>query len=104
MILKEFKRIKEKGIDAVELEKAKNHIKGSLMLSMESTSSRMSKLAKDELYFGRYFTLEEVVREINRVSLDQVQQLAKTLFDSKYLSLTALGKIDPGLLPQDLSL
>ncbi|MCG3116332.1 MAG: insulinase family protein [Candidatus Manganitrophus sp. SA1] len=104
LILKEFKRLKEKGVDPVELEKAKNHIKGSLMLSMESTSSRMSKLAKDELYFGRHFSLEEVVREINRVSLDQVQQLAKVLFDSKHLSLTALGKIDPTLLPQDLSL
>jgi len=104
LVLKEFKRIKDKGVDATELEKSKNHIKGSLMLSMESTSSRMSKLAKDELYFGRHYSLEEVVREINRVSLDQVQQLAKGLFDSKYLSLTALGKIDPSLLPQDLSL
>ncbi|MBI3803185.1 MAG: insulinase family protein [Nitrospirae bacterium] len=104
LILKEFKKLKEKGVEAGELDQAKNHIKGSLMLSMESTSSRMSKLAKDELYFGRHFSLEEVVREINKVSLEQVQGLAKSLFDSKYLSLTALGKIDPNLLPQELSL
>lgn len=104
LILKELKKLKDKGIDVVELEKAKNHIKGSLMLSMESTSSRMSKLAKDELYFGRYFSLAEVVGEINKVSLGQVHQLAETLFDPKYLSLTALGKVDPDEMPKELAL
>lgn len=104
LILKEFKKLKEKGIDGVELEKAKNHIKGSLMLSMEGTGSRMSKLAKEEINFGRYFSLAEVAREINKVSLRQVQELAHHLFDSKYLSLTALGKIDSKALPQELRL
>ncbi|MFY9271342.1 MAG: pitrilysin family protein [Candidatus Manganitrophaceae bacterium] len=102
LIAKEFKKMKEKGVDATELEKAKNHIKGSLMLSMESTSSRMSKLAKDELYFGRSFSLQEIVREVDRVSGKQVHRLADTLFDAKNFSLTALGKIDAGQLPQDL--
>ena len=103
LILKELRKMKDKGIDVVELEKAKNHIKGSLMLSMESTSSRMSKLAKDELYFGRYFSLAEVAAEINKVSMDQVRQLAENIFNPKYLSLTALGKIDPEMLPKELS-
>ncbi|HEY5599793.1 MAG TPA: hypothetical protein VIK48_03805, partial [Candidatus Manganitrophaceae bacterium] len=72
--------------------------------SMESTSSRMSKLAKEEIYFGRYFSLEEVIREINKVSLDQVQKLSQRLFDSKYLSLSALGNIEPKAFPQELTL
>ncbi|MFQ5781197.1 MAG: M16 family metallopeptidase, partial [Nitrospiria bacterium] len=103
-VVKELKKVKEKGIDGVELERAKNHIKGNLMLSMESTSSRMSKLAKDELYFGRCFTFREIIREIDKISLPQVQQLADSLFDPKFLSLTALGKINAKILPQTLCL
>lgn len=74
------------------------------MLSMESTSSRMSKLAKDELYFGRSFTFRDIIREINKVSLEQVRQLSGTLFDSEALSLTALGKIDAKMLPKSRTL
>lgn len=105
LILKELKKLKEKGIGPDELEKAKNHIKGGIMLNMESTSSRMSKLAKDEIYFGRHFPLKEIVGEIDKVSVAQVMDLARLLFDTKNLSLTALGKIDPStLLPQGLAL
>jgi len=104
LIIKELKKVKKKGIEALELERSKNHIKGNLMLSMESTSSRMSKLAKDELYFGRSFTFREIIREINKVSLEQVRKLGETLFDSESLSLTALGKINSKMLPKSRTL
>ncbi len=103
-IIKELKKLKKKGVEALELERSKNHIKGNLMLSMESTSSRMSKLAKDEIYFGRSFTFRDIIREINKVSLEQVRQLSGTLFDSEALSLTALGKIDAKMLPKSRTL
>ncbi len=105
LILKELKKLKEKGIGRDELEKAKNHIKGGVMLNMESTSSRMSKLAKDEIYSGRHLPLKEIVGEIDKVSVTQVMDLTHVLFNAKGLSLTALGKIDPAaLLPQGLTL
>ncbi|MFQ5579538.1 MAG: M16 family metallopeptidase [Nitrospiria bacterium] len=103
-VIKELKKVKKKGVKALELERSKNHIKGNLMLSMESTSSRMSKLAKDELYFGRSFTFREIIREIDKVSLEQVRQLSDTLLDSGSLSLTALGKINSKMLPQSRTL
>ncbi len=104
LILKELRGLKEKGLDAVEMEDAKNHIKGSIMLSMESSSSRMSKLARNELRFGRDFSLTEVIRQVNRVSKQQVHRLTQTLFDAKSLSLTALGKVDASVLPSNLNI
>lgn len=63
------------------------------MLSVESTQSRMSKLAKDELYHGRHLSLEEMTSEIDLISGDQILRLAHELFDSGSLSVTALGPI-----------
>jgi predicted Zn-dependent peptidase len=102
LILREFKKIRQKGVDKGELAMAKNHIKGSLMLSMESTSARMSKLAKEEIYFGRYFTLEEVLGEVEKVD-GSVQKLAYELFNPAYYSLTALGGVSRRNLPPPLA-
>ncbi len=103
MILKELRGMKEKGIDATELEEAKDHIKGSLMLGMESTSSRMSKLAKNELRFGRDFSLAAVLSEVNKIQKRQIDHLADLLFDPRSLSLTAIGNIEASALPDTLS-
>jgi len=58
LIVKEFRDLKESPVSEEELLRAKNHFKGSLMLSLESTSSRMSNLARQELYFGRFYSLD----------------------------------------------
>ena len=52
-------------VPEAELRRAKDHLKGSLMLSLESTSSRMSHLARQEIYFGRHFTMDEVLKSNN---------------------------------------
>ena len=65
-IIKEFQQLKQETIDDEELRRAKDHLKGSLMLSLESTSSRMSNLARQEMYFSRFFTLDELVESIER--------------------------------------
>ena len=93
LVRREMKRFHRQGIDRKELQRVKEQIKGGLMLSMESTQSRMSKLAKDELYHGRYLSLEEMTTEIDRISSDQILRLAHALLDSESLSVTALGPI-----------
>ncbi|MDQ6733473.1 MAG: insulinase family protein [Nitrospirota bacterium] len=93
LVRREMKRFHRQGIDRKELQRLKDQIKGGLMLSVESTQSRMSKLAKDELYHGRYLSLEEMTTEIDRISCDQILHLAHVLFDSESLSVTALGPI-----------
>ena len=92
-ITREFRQLKEELVSAEELRRAKDHLKGSLMLSLESTSSRMSNLARQEMYFGRFFTLDELVESIEAVSAEDVQRLAQTFFDSKQIALTVLGNL-----------
>jgi len=103
LILKALRGIKENGIDTIELEEAKNHIKGSMMLGMESTSSRMGRLAKNEIRFGRDFSLSSVLRQIDKVQKRHVHHLADRFFDLRLLSLTAIGNIDASDLPDTLA-
>src|SRR6266481_6437294 len=93
-ILKEFKLLKNERITDEELRRAKDHLKGSLMLSLESTSSRMSNLARQEMYFHRFFTLDELVHSIEVVTAEDVQRISQTLFDYKHIALTVLGNLD----------
>jgi predicted Zn-dependent peptidase len=93
-IVNEFRQLKQDGASAEELRRAKDHLKGSLMLSLESTSSRMSNLARQEMYFGRFFTLDELVESIEQVCAADVQRIAQAFFDPKQIALTILGNLD----------
>ena len=93
VILEELKALRDRGPDKAELEMAKENLKGSLMLSLESTSSRMSNLARQEIYFGRQFTLEETLKGIAPVTAKNVQALCRSLFQGHRLTLAALGNL-----------
>ncbi len=93
-VLKEFRSLKDDLVPEEELRRAKDHLKGSLMLSLESTSSRMSNLARQEMYFHRFFTMDELVDRIEAVSADQVREISRQLFDSKQIALTVLGNLN----------
>ncbi|MEJ8546434.1 M16 family metallopeptidase [Brevibacillus borstelensis] len=75
--------VTEHGITDKELNKGKEQLKGSLMLSLESTNSRMSRLGKNELLLGRHLSLDEIVAKIDRVSHESVHSVARQLFRSK---------------------
>jgi predicted Zn-dependent peptidase len=77
-----------------ELRRAKDHLKGSLMLSLESTSSRMSNLARQEMYFDRQFSLDETLESIERVTAGDVVRVARDLFANGSLGATILGQTD----------
>ena len=93
-IVKEFHELKEHAVSDEELRRAKDHLKGSLMLSLESTASRMTNLARQEMYFGRFFTLDELVESIEAVTAADVLRIAQTFFDSKQIALTVLGNLE----------
>jgi len=93
-IVNEFRQLKQNSILPEELRRAKDHLKGSLMLSLESTSSRMSNLARQEMYFQRFFTLDELVESIEAVDAESVQRIARTFFDPKQIALTILGNLN----------
>jgi len=93
-ILKEFRELKEKPVDEEELRRAKDYLKGSLVLGLESTSSRMSGLARNEIYFGRFFSLDELLESIEAVAAEGLRELARTFFDSRHIALTILGNLE----------
>jgi predicted Zn-dependent peptidase len=93
LILSEFTRLKQELVDEEELRRAKDYLKGSLMLSLESTTSRMANLARQEMYFGRFFGLNELVASIEQVSAPDVQQVAQSFFEPKQVALTMLGNL-----------
>jgi len=96
--LEEMRKIKLSGATAEELAAAKLHLKGSILLSLESTVSRMSGIARQEYYFGRQFTPDEIIAAIEAVTLDDIQQVAATIVDPDSLSLTLLGNLkNPGV-------
>jgi predicted Zn-dependent peptidase len=93
LVMRELRRLCMNGIRRDELTRAKTQMKGGVVLGLESTSSRMGKLAKDELHHGRRVSLDEVMAGIDRVSETQVLELGRALFDRRCLSVAALGPV-----------
>jgi predicted Zn-dependent peptidase len=93
LICREIRRIGTKGVERKELERAKTQMKGSLMLSLESSHSRMSKLAKDELTYGRHMSLEDLLVHIDRVNEEQAFNVARQFFKLDSLAITGLGPL-----------
>lgn len=93
LIRREMAELRERGPSPSELEVAKEHLKGSLMLSLESTSSRMSNLARQHMYYGRQFTLEEMLSGIEAVSVHAVRALSRSLFRDRPVALAAVGPV-----------
>jgi predicted Zn-dependent peptidase len=100
--LKELRDLKKNGVTAEELKRSKDHLKGSLMLSLESTSSRMNRLAKHELHLGSFLTLDQMIASIEAVRLEDVEALIGLLVDEERLALTTLGPLDRRNLPKEL--
>lgn len=101
-ILAEFRILKEELVPADELRRAKDHLKGSLMLSLESTSSRMANLARQEMYFQRHFSLDEILESIEEVSSESIQDLARLYFNPEHLGLAVVGSPDQAIGPEML--
>jgi predicted Zn-dependent peptidase len=94
LTIAEFRALKESPVSEEELRRSKNHLKGSLMLSLESTSSRMSNLARQELYFGRFFSLDEILAGIEAVTREELQSLAQEYFQTDLIAATVLGPLN----------
>ncbi len=92
-VIDEIRQLKDELIAEEELRRAKDHLKGSLMLSLESTSSRMSNLARQELYFKRFMSLDEMLESIEAVTREEVQQLAEEFFHTDNIALAMLGHL-----------
>jgi predicted Zn-dependent peptidase len=100
-VIQEFRQLKDDLIGEDELRRAKDHLKGSLMLSLESTSSRMSNLARQELYFERFMSLDEMIESIEAVTRDQVQGIALEFFRTQNIAVAMLGRLSGRPITRD---
>jgi predicted Zn-dependent peptidase len=98
-ICKEAQKLSRRGITVKELERTKTQLKGNLMLGLEGTYGRMNKLAKDELYQGRYVSLQEMLKSIDKITPDEVRELSRKLLDLNEFVVTALGAIPKNAIP-----
>jgi predicted Zn-dependent peptidase len=104
LCVEELRQMKRMPIPDAELRRAKDHLKGSLMLSLENTASRMSHLARQEIYFDRHFGLDETLAGVERVTSADVQRVASDLFANGSLAATLLGPSVPELSRENLDL
>jgi len=94
VIGEQFAAVRERGVTEAELRLAKEHMKGSLTLSLESSSSRMIRLGRNEFAFGRQISTEEIEARVDAVTLDEVRGVAHELFAPANLGLCVLGPVD----------
>jgi predicted Zn-dependent peptidase len=94
LIMEEFRRLKTEPLQPGELRRAQDQLKGNLLLSLESSMSRMSNLARQQMYFERFFGLDEIIDRVEAVTEDEVMAMATELFKPDKVALTLLGRLD----------
>ncbi len=94
LIVNEFHKLKTEPFKNGELKIAKEQLKGNLLLSLESSDNLMTRLAKNEIYFGAYQTIDSILQGIDEVNEEMVKELASHLFDEQYFCLTVLGPME----------
>ncbi len=101
LVVEELRTVKQSPVPAAELRRAKDHLKGSLMLSLENTASRMSHVARQEIYFDRQVGLDETLQGVEQVTPEDVQRVATELFSDDGLSATVLGNVNGLQIPRE---
>jgi predicted Zn-dependent peptidase len=94
LIMTEFHRLKSEALPEEELRRAKDQLKGNIVLGLESSMSRMSNLARQEMYFEHFFGIDEIMDMVEAVSGEQVMEMAKFLFSPEKVAVTLLGRLN----------
>jgi predicted Zn-dependent peptidase len=101
LILDEFRKLKQEPLSVEELTRAKDQVKGNILMGLESSNARMANLARQEMYFHEFITVDEIIARINEVNAAQVQTMAQRLFDPACIAVTLLGRLDGVKLKRD---
>lgn len=93
LILAELRLLKDEPVSEEELDRAKDQSKGNIILGLESSAARMSNLARQQMYYGRFISTDEITAEVNRVTAADLQRVARELFVAEKISVTLLGNL-----------
>ena len=102
LIVKELGKIRDEGITPAEETRVKDQIKGNLVLSLETSNSHMGRIARQEIYFGKYLSVDDIIKSVDKVSAEQVRRLARQLFTRENLSLSILGPLTKSDVPESV--
>ncbi|MGB4781892.1 M16 family metallopeptidase [Candidatus Methylomirabilis sp.] len=98
LIRAECARLRNQPVDPSDLQQAKDQLKGNLLLGLEGTSSRMTRLAKSEIYFDRTYDLDEIIAGIDSVSTDQFESLTRRMLRDELFAITSIGPVSQAAL------
>jgi predicted Zn-dependent peptidase len=101
LTLAEFSLLKQTALGSEELTRTKNQLKGNMLLGMESSNARMANLARQEMYFHQFFTVDEIIAQVEAVEAAEVQAMAQRLFDQNRIAVALLGHLDGVELNRD---
>ncbi len=105
IVLRELRKLKTEPLSEAELDAAKEQLKGNILLSLEGSDNRMSKLAKNEIYFGCYQSVQEMLHGFDRVTVESLRGLCEQLIDDECFTLVMMGKLNKeSLTLQNISL
>jgi predicted Zn-dependent peptidase len=93
-VISEFRKLKSERIPDEELRRAKDQLKGSLMLSLESSTARMSNLARQDMYFDQFYGMDAVIQKIEAVTADDLHEMANDFFRTESIAVTILGNLN----------
>ncbi len=94
LIINEINILCKKGLSDEEIAKSKEQLKGNYILGLESTSSRMNSIGKSELILGKIYTPEEILKKVDNVSKEMVDQVIEMVFNKKDISASVVGNIN----------
>ncbi len=94
LVMEQFRRLKNEPLPTDELRRAKDQLKGNLLLSLESSMSRMSNLARQQMHFNYFFGMQEILDKVEAITEDQVLAMANQLFQPELVAVTLLGRLD----------
>jgi predicted Zn-dependent peptidase len=94
LVLDEFRKLKQELLSEEELTRAKDQVKGNILLGLESSNARMANLARQEMYFHEFISVEDIIARLGEVNAAQVQTMAQRLFDPARIAVTLLGRLD----------
>jgi predicted Zn-dependent peptidase len=93
-VMNEYRALKKTPVPEEELRRSKDQLKGSMMLSLESSAARMSNLARQEMYFDRFISLDEIIRCVEAVTVPELQAMANEFFIPELVAVTVLGNLN----------
>ena len=93
LTVQELQRLTTEAIPEAELARAKDQLRSNIVMGLESSGSRMANLARQQMYYGRFFGVDEIVADIDRVTTQEIQALAHDLFQPEKFALTMLGNL-----------